>query len=247
MTTSQLQFEKSSAEQTPPSKDEMIPCGTHSMRGAAEDRTVDDGINGTISLKPAYVESAKAGAGEPIWVRAEANDESVNVIREIHANGRSINLPVEQRKELELTPDDEVDIWILAADVDSTEQITDSDKTNEENQMDRRVIIFADEQFTYHYVEDQGTTNCGISLDNREYRDGSDEMPEMFDKCTDCVVRSSQDMTNKEIIDWFSNEAGFGKSGGAPSYMSHEQLVAIRDKWMDMKDKISELEEEVNN
>lgn len=234
------------ATKTAPGKDEMIPCGSYEMRESSEDRTVSDSINGTVSLREAWVESVDAGPNDHIWLHAEANGESIDVIRQIHANGTSVSLPLEKRQELNLEPGDDVHIWIAGVDEETIpEEVKGSvGKTEtEEPDMDRRVIVFADEQFTYHYVEDDGETNCGISLDDKEYREGSDEMPDFFDQCSDCVIRSSEEMTNEDIINWFSQEAGFEKSGGAPSYMTHEQLVAIRDGWLDMKDQIEELED----
>jgi len=218
------------------------------MRASAEDKTVSDGINGTISLREVWVESADAGPNDHIWLHAEANGESVDVIRQIHANGTSISLPLKERQELNLEPGDNVQIWIGTVDEDAIpEEVKGSAEKTETKKpnMDRRIIVFADEQFTYHYVEDDGETNCGISLDDKEYREGSDEMPDFFDQCSDCVIRSSEEMTNEDIIDWFSQEAGFIKTGGAPSYMTHDQLVAIRDGWLDMKDRIEELEEKL--
>jgi len=239
------------ATETPPGKDEMIPCGSYTMRESSEDRTVSDGINGTISLREAWVESADAGANEHVWLHAEANGESVDVVRQIHANGKSVSLPLEKRKELNLNPGDEVAIWISGVDEDiipgEVKGPAQKTETEEATEMDRRVVIFADDPFTYHYVEGDGETNCGISLNQNEYRHGADEMPESYDQCPDCVIRSSEELTNEDIINWLSQEAGFEKSGGAPSYMTHEQLVAIRDGWLEMKERIEELEQELNN
>jgi len=221
------------------------------MRESSEDRTVRDNINGTISLSEGELShpNVNAGPNEHIWMCAEANNEAVETIQQVHASGKSVSLPVEKREKLDLKPGDEVKIWIAGVDDDTIpEEIKEPiGKTQtEESDMDRRIVVFADEQFTYHYVENDGETNCGISLNDKEYREGSDEMPDFFDQCSDCVIRSSEEMTNEDIIDWFSQEAGFEKSGGAPSYMTHEQLVAIRDGWLDMKDRIEELEDRIS-
>lgn len=249
MSTYTQDSNKGMAAQSPPGKDEMIPCGTYTMRPSSDDRTVGDGINGTITLQKSWLDTINVDPKDHIWFHAEANAKEIDTILQVHASGRSVTLPREDRQQLNLEPDDEVNFWITKA---SEEQIPQDQKqdvrktfSEDEDEMEKRVIIFGDEQFTYHYAESEDETNCGIPLDQREFRDGFEDPPDFFDLCADCAVLSSEEMTNEQIIEWLSQEAGFQKSGGTPSYLNHDQLVALRDSWLEMQERIEELEEQI--
>lgn len=236
----------------PRSKDDMVPIGTTRMRPSADSREVRDGINGTINFKEPQLKTIGAGAGDYIWLKAEANGKSIDTLLQIHANGRSTTVPSDDRAKLNLEPNDEIRCWIATADdedipEDESRQVQKT-LTGDDAEMDRRIVVFRDDPFTYHYLgDDAEETNCGLSLEDRQHRTG-DDPADILDLCSDCAVRSSAEMTNEEIIDWLSAEerANFEKTGGPPGYLNKEQLVALRDAWLKMEDRVDELEDQVD-
>jgi bifunctional DNA-binding transcriptional regulator/antitoxin component of YhaV-PrlF toxin-antitoxin module len=252
MSTNVTQANKAEPERATPGKDDMLPCGTTMMRESTDSRSVGDQINGTINLKDPWLESIGAGAGDRIWIHAEANGKELDTVLKIHANSRSVTLPKEKRQKLDLEPGDEIKYWIAKADSgtqpESDNKIQQTLSEDENNKM-MRVIVLADNPFTYHLSDKKGKTACGIKLSERgpdEYREGTEDMREIFDPCLDCIARDSAEMTNDELIEWFRQKVGFERDGNTRSYMSKSGLMAVRDGWLELEDKIAEKDEELN-
>lgn len=231
-----------------PRKEYMTYCGQYQMRSASSDtKAGEDGINGTVVVPKSKAKAAGVSPGDDVFVLVEANGKTTTAERAFHKSGNTLTLPLEKRQELSLSPGDEIEFWIDSVRDDSakSEDVTTKDEERVQATIDSEAVEHAEEYFavignslTYHLLdsEDADETVCGVSLEDKDYRGGEDP-GNILDACHDCKVCSSKPMTNEEIVDWLSVEAEFEQAGGPPSYFNKEQLAAIRDRILELKDK----------
>lgn len=219
-------------------KEYMHYAGRHQMR-PEQSKDVSDNINGTVNLSESDIHAINAKENSKIRVLAEAGDESVVIERTIHSNGRSFTIPLSARKQLGLTPGSEVELWVDLVEREPEEETKEvsTPETKSKAEMEQLSVWFVGDEF-YHYVENEDAeeTKCGISLDSREYRGPTEDPGEFLTVCSDCAVRSSRAMSNDEIVDWLAEHAGFERTGGPPSYLNKDQLVALRDYILELQD-----------
>lgn len=227
----------------PPSKEQMVYCGSREVGESSKD--VEDNVDGTLSIKDGHRAATGAKPGDTIWVRVDANGKETKARRQLHSTGRTFTLPVNNRKELDLEPGDEVEYWIAAAEnlarspSDSTQRVK-SRNTDETSTEERCVIIEDEGGLTYHVVsdEDEDTTVCGADLSSRSVRRFSDP-GDALELCPECNVRGSEEMSNREIVEWLAETIDdFGEPlDSNPSYLSKGHLVALRDHILELRDK----------
>jgi bifunctional DNA-binding transcriptional regulator/antitoxin component of YhaV-PrlF toxin-antitoxin module len=227
----------------------MVYAGSHEMR-TEEAKDVSDGINGTISLAQNITQAINAKGDSIIQVLVEFGGQSLVIERSLHSNGKSFTIPSSARKELGLSPGDEVEIWVDLLEREpkkseskpkskSKRRQTQKTLTGDDAEMQELSVWFVGDA-DYHYVDDEDAdeTNCGISLEGRDYRGPTTDPGEFLTVCPDCNVRSSKSMTNEEIVDWLADTMGFERTGGPPSYLNKEQLVVIRDYILELQDRV---------
>lgn len=245
MSTLDTYAHKMSGESDGPSKEYMHYAGTDSLR-EEDGKDVSDGLNGTMTLTEGDVSAINAKAGSKIRILAEANGRAVVAERPLHQNARSVTLPLKKRQELGLTPGDEIEWWIELVerepdDGSSSSSSTSTNSSGASDDMEYQCLWFIGET-EFHYVEDEDAeeTQCGEPLDDREYRIEPEEPSGFLTVCPECNIKDSVDMTNQEIAQWFASEAGFDLGSGPPSYFKKEQLVALREWALDLKEQTEE-------
>lgn len=234
--------------------DEPDPAYMHHCRELElrNDNTAGDGLNGSIRLDEADLKAVGAEPGDPVKVYAESEDRWILYERDTYTDRPGIGMPRGHREELGLDSDNRtVQIWLDEAESDP-DDTTDEDETTrkqvsltgEKPEEQEYVQIPDDDPIKYHHVSssDDHVTECGIQIKNRgrRFSDPGDALKQ----CNDCAVRSSDEMTNKEIVDWLGDQAGFEATEGTPAYLSKKQLVALRDYVLDLQD---DLEDESTN
>lgn len=230
-----------------PKKEDMWPCGPHEMK-PEESKEVSDGLNGTLYLGERQLKAIKAKPGSTVRILAEANGRQVETKRTVHQSGNSVTLPASERRKLDLSVSDEVDVWVELIERESEDkgQSRGKSRTSDDDMDDQLYVWFIGDE-VFHRVEsgDADETACSLELSEREHKITED--PGGFlDLCKDCAVRSSSEMTNEEIVDWLADEAEFEKSGGPPSYFNKGQLVALRDAFIELQDQANEYEQTIN-
>ncbi|MDB9249604.1 hypothetical protein PN419_11430 [Halorubrum ezzemoulense] len=215
------------------------------------DKTAGDGLNGSISLSETDLEAIGADPGDKIRVYAEANGRWILYERDSYSDRAGVGIPKGHREKLNLGSDSRrIEIWLDEAETDSDTTASESaatqvSLTGEKTEQRQHVLIPANSAITYHNVSssDDTTTECGIDFQGETYRLFSDP-GDALDQCTDCAVRSSDDMTNKELVEWLGEQAGFEAEDGTPAYLSKEQLVALRDYVLDLEEQVADSDEE---
>lgn len=230
-----------SAEEPDPRR--MRHCGRTKLRN---DKSSSDGLNGSIRLSKDDLNTVGATLGDPVKVYIESGDKYVYYERSTYSDRPGIGLPKERRKHLGLNQDNrEVEVWIDEPDepepdedslVDSPKQASLTDKEPEEQPY---VYIPDVNSLRYHHVTsgDADKTECGISFENQEHRRFK-KPSDAFDECSDCFIRSSEDMTNEQLIRWFGEQAGFDHNSGTPTYMSQEQMKQLRDYVLELQERV---------
>lgn len=230
----------------PPTKEEMVYCGEYELSSATKD--VEDNIDGTLTVQEGHRAAAGAKGGDRIWVRVEHNGDETWARRKLHSTGRSVTLPLEARKQIGLKPGDTVRYWIDLADVSREQQTAGGfgggggggDPTPERD-TDPYVVDSDESGLTYHVVseDDRDETVCGIDLADKDVNRFSDP-GDVLEICADCNVRASEDMSNREIVDWFAGTIdNFPDPRDTnPSYLTKEQLVALRDNLLELREEV---------
>lgn len=226
----------------PPSKEEMVFCGQQTLNPASKD--VEDGVDGTLTISDGERAASGANPGDEIWLRVQHEDKEIYARRKLHSTGRSVTLPLTSRKQINLKPGDKIRYWIDLADVQRENgQISDSDEPATVSEQDPYVFDESDSDLVYHTVGDTNDeTLCGLDLSERSVRQFSDP-GDILTFCSECNVRSSEDMSNREIVEWLDDTVdGFNldHSKPNPSYMTKDQLVALRDHLLELREEVGE-------
>lgn len=221
----------------------MHHCSEFELRN---DKTAGDGLNGSIRLDKNDLKTVGAEPGDPVIVYAEANGRWILYERKTYTDRAGVGMPKDQREKLGLDSNNRtVELWLDEAESEPDDTSDEDEKagkqvslTGEETKEQEYVLIPDDSPIEYHHVSssEDTETECGISFRGREYRRFSDP-GDALDQCNDCAIRSSDDMTNKELVEWLGEQAGFEADEGTPSYLSKEQLVALRDYVLELQEK----------
>lgn len=231
---------------------DMVPAGEYELRN---DKTASDGLNGSVLVNEGSLKAVDAEPGDPVRVYAEANGHWILYERDTYSDRSGIGLPKDHRAELSLDSDNRtVRLWLNEAETDladsdatqDTNNGTQVDLTGDEATEREYVALLNDKQFRYHYVTAPGetTTECGIDFNDEPAKRFTDP-GDAFEECSDCAIRSSDEMTNKELVEWLGEQAGFEvDDGGAPAYLSKHQLVALRDLVLELQENQASEEQE---
>ncbi|MFC7134723.1 MULTISPECIES: hypothetical protein [Salinibaculum] len=227
--------------------DEPDPAYMHHCREfeLRNDNTAGDGLNGSIRLDENDLKAVGAEPGDPVRVYAEADGRWILYERDTYTDRAGIGMPKGHREKLGLDSNNRtVELWLDEA-KSEPDDTSDEDEntgkqvslTGEEAKEREYVLIPDDSPIKYHHVSssEDNKTECGISFRGREYRRFSDP-GDALDQCSDCAIRSSDDMTNKELVEWLGEQAGFEANEGTPAYLSKGQLVALRDYVLELQE-----------
>jgi hypothetical protein len=223
----------------------MFPCTRDGPIRLRDDKTAGDGLNGSIPLNESDLSGVKAEKGDPIKIYAEANGRWILYERDTYSDRAGVGMPKGHREKLDLDSENRtIELWIDEADETSEKSgPTESENSDKQvsltgTQVDKQeyVQIPEEDPLTYHHVSssDDGTTECGISFGEQANR--FTDPGDALNQCSDCAIRSSDDMTNKELVEWLGEQAGFEADNGTPAYLSKGQLVALRDYILDLQD-----------
>jgi len=210
-------------------------CGEYTLRAEKGGKDVSDGINGTMTLRDDDMKAVGAKPGSRIRLRVKHEDKTAETERQIHASGRTVTFPLNERQKLGLEPGDSVEYWIKHVEPPG-EQTALSEDEEEDSQEDYIAVIAG--EFTYHYVSSKTPqqTLCGRSLEDREFRVGGDP-GDVFEECEECAVIRSDSVSNEQLVKWLGKQAGFEPSDGNPAYFNKEQLLALRDHILELRQK----------
>lgn len=226
----------------------MHHCKEFELRS---DKTAGDKLNGSIRLDEKDLNAVGAKKGDRVKVYAEANGRWVLYERDSYGDRAGVGMPKARREDLELNTDNRiVEIWLDEADEAQPESTSESENdstgtqavlTDEEPDEEQYVLVLDDSPITYHNISssDDSTTECGLEFDGMEYRRFTDP-GDALDHCSDCAVRSSDDMTNRELAEWLADQAGFEVGEGQPAYLTNDQFVALRDYILELQDRVAE-------
>jgi hypothetical protein len=232
-----------------PSPAYMRHCRRTKLRN---DNSSSDGLNGSIRLSEDDLKAVGVSPGDRVKVYIESDDKYVHYERRTYSDRPGVGLPKKHRSQLGLDKNNrEVEVWIGKPDVaeaneDSSENPREQvSPTSEDSEEPPYVLIPGDSPFRYHHAKPNGVdeTECGISFDDREHRRFEDPS-DALDECTDCFIRSSDDMTNQQLIRWFGEQAGFDHDHGTPTYMSQEQMKVLRDYVLELQEQAESGEDE---
>jgi hypothetical protein len=228
--------------------DEPNPAYMHHCKEfrLRNDNTASDGLNGSITLDESDLHAVGVEMGDPVRVYAEANGRWILYERGTYNDRAGVGMPKSHREKLGLDSENRmVELWLdepqeIESEPDPESGNSDGKQvslTGEEADEQEFVVINDDSPFTYHHVSssDDHMTECGLDFEGKDRRRFTDP-GDALDQCSDCVVRSSDDMTNKELVDWLGEQAGFEATGSAPAYLSKEQLVTLRDYVLELQD-----------
>ncbi len=228
----------------------MWYCGSAKIRSDPNNQT--DGLSGSLPLTEEDLQATGASGEDKVKLVVKKDGRYVETERAIHADGRSITLPTQKRRKLDLELEDEVEYWIdLVEEQEGGKERTGSENNQQtltgevvDENVDTKLAAKFPGQDTYHYIgsQDAEETVCGITLDGRDYRTGQEPSGGLLELCRNCAVRSAGDMSNEEIVDWLSSVAGFEKTEGPPSYLNKNQLLQLRDYILELQDKARERE-----
>lgn len=228
-----------SAEEPDPAY--MRHCRRTELR---DDKSSSDGLNGSIRLSEDDLNAVGATPGNRVKVYIESGDRYVHYERSTYSDRPGIGIPKERREQLGLDKSNrEVEVWIdepnepepdEEASDDSSKQVS---LTGEDADQAPYVLIPDDSPFRYHHVKsgEADETECGIPFDHKEHRRFKDPS-DALDECSDCFIRSSDDMTNEQLIRWFGEQAGFDHDHGTPTYMSQKQMKELRDYVLELQE-----------
>lgn len=235
--------------------DEPDPAYKHHCKEfeLRNDKTAGDGLNGSIRLNEGDLKAVGAEPGDPIRVYAEANGRWILYERNSYSDRAGVGMPKDCREKLGLNSNNRtVEIWLDEVESEPDDSADENEDTGtqvsltgEETQDREYVLIPNDSPVKYHHVSSSNhtETECGINFGEREHRIFSDP-GDALDQCSDCAVRSSDDMTNKELVEWLGDQAGFDAEGGTPAYLSKGQLVALRDYVLEIQEQSEDSAEE---
>lgn len=262
-------FQQDSPDGSP--TEAMISYGNISKKGADEpdpaymhhctefelrnDQSAGDGLNGSIALNESDLKAIGAEPGDPVRVYAEANSRWILYERDSYADRAGVGIPKSHREKLNLTSEDRtVEIWLDEAESAPDDTTSDGEEgakqvslTGDEAQEREYILIPDDSPVKYHHVSSSSDyeTECGINFEGQAHRRFTDP-GDALDQCSDCAIRSSDDMTNKELVEWLGQQAGFEAQEGTPAYLSKEQLVALRDYVLDLQEQAEDQEDAVD-
>lgn len=226
----------------------MIPCGEYEMREGNAETHGDDGINGTIVVPQSKVKAAGAGPQEEVRVRVETDGQALTMDRKIHSSGNTLTIPLDKRRELGLEPGDTIEFWIEAVNEEASDdrvQRTLDGKEQAQKDEEERAYAVIDNSFTYHLLSGKSNeeTVCGLSLDDKDTRTGSDP-GDFLDACLECKAHSSQSLTERETVKLLEEKvSGFRETEGPPTDLSGEQLQAIKEDVLEKEEIEAELRE----
>jgi hypothetical protein len=230
----------------------MYHCTEFELRN---DQSAGDSLNGSIALDESDLKAIGAEPGDPVRVYAEANGRWILYERDSYADRAGVGIPKSHREKLSLTSEDRtVEIWLDEAESAPDDTTSDGEKggkqvslTGDEAQEREYVLIPDDSPVKYHHVSSSSDheTECGINFEGQAYRRFTDP-GDALDQCSDCAIRSSDDMTNKELVEWLGQQAGFEAQEGTPAYLSKKQLVALRDYVLDLQEQAEDQEDAVD-
>lgn len=228
----------------------MHHCREYELRN---DKTAGDGLNGSISLDESDLKAVGAEPGDPIKVYAEANGRWILYERGSYSDRAGVGIPKSHREKLNLGSQSRtIELWLDEVESESDNTTNESENTGtqvsltgEEAEKQKYVLIPDDSPIKFHHVSssDDMVTECGIDFEGQAHRQFSDP-GDALDQCDDCAIRSSDDMTNKELVDWLGKQAGFEAEEGTPAYLSKGQLVALRDYVLELQDQVDNDSEE---
>lgn len=221
----------------------MHHCKEFELRN---DNTAGDGLNGSLRLDESDLKAVNADKGDHVTVYAEANGRWLLYERKSYSDRAGVGMPKSHREKLELDSENRtVELWLDEAENPKPDTVSESEEntgkqvslTGEEANKQDYVLIPDDSPVKFHHVSSSSDeeTECGINFENREHRQFSDP-GDALDQCNDCAVRSSDDMTNKELVEWLGDQAGFEAKTGTPAYLDKQQLVALRDYVLDLQE-----------
>ena len=220
----------------------MHHCTEFELRN---DNTAGDGLNGSITLDENDLKAVGAEPGDPVRVYAEANGRWILYERDSYTDRAGVGMPKGHREKLDLSSENRtVELWLDEAESESDDTADKGDSTGtqisltgDEAQEREYVLIPDDSPIKFHHVSssEDKETECGINFEGQDHRRFGDP-GDALDQCGDCAIRSSDDMTNKELVEWLGEQAGFEAQGGTPAYLSKGQLVALRDYVLDLQE-----------
>lgn len=228
------------------SADDPDPAYLHHCKrfDLRNDKTASDGLNGSIILDENDLNAVGVGQGEHVKVYAEANGRWVMYERKTYSDRPGVGMPKNHREKLGLdTENRTIEVWLDQPEnpEPDTDDADDSGGTQVsltgEDADEQEFVQIADENpFTYHHVRTSGEhiTECGIGFEEMEHRRFTDP-GDALDQCSDCAVRSSDNMTNKQLVEWLGKQAGFEANDGTPAYLSKKQLIALRDYVLELQ------------
>lgn len=221
----------------------MHHCKEFELRN---DSSARDGLNGSIRLDKNDLKAINAEPGDPVRVYAEANGRWILYERDTYTDRAGVGIPKNHRGKLGLDSKNRIiELWLDEAESEPdnpSEEDENAGKqvslTGEEAKGRDYVLILDDNLPKYHHISssENTETECGITFRDREYRRFSSDPGDALDQCSDCAIRSSNDMTNKELVEWLGEQAGFEADDGTPAYLSKGQLVALRDYVLELQD-----------
>ncbi|WP_276275756.1 hypothetical protein [Haloarcula regularis] len=230
--------------------DEPDPAYMHHCREfeLRNDNTAGDGLNGSIRLEKKDLKAVGAKPGDPVKVYAEADGRWILYERDTYTDRAGVGMPKGHREKLGLNSSNRtVELWLDEAESEPDETSDEDEKTGkqvsltgEETKEREYVLIPNDSPIKYHHVSSKDSkTECGIDFGEQEHRRFSDP-GDALDQCSDCAIRSSDDMTNKELVNWLGEQAGFEAKEGTPAYLSKGQLVALRDYVLELQEELAD-------
>lgn len=234
----------------------MHYCREYELLEMSKDKS-QDGLNGTLQLSNRDLETIGVETGDEIILYVEHKDNWICTKVEVYPSRAAVTLPKKCREELGLERGEQtVEYWIAnPADypyevnpVGSSEvnQPTlndsyESDRSGEnipnQNDDDELVWVMESTTDTYHHVRgNEKVTYCGIDFSDKKSKMITDP-GDTLEECGNCA-RSSSDMTNRELVDWFGTRAGFDNDD-SPSYMDNEQMMKLKQYIEEIEAKIS--------
>lgn len=205
----------------------MIPCGEFRLRS---DNSSSDKLNGSIRLSEQPLDAVGIDPGERVQVYIEANNQWVQYERKTYSDRAGVGLPMKYREKLGLNQNNRsISIWIDEPE-DQTEETSEQASLTNDTTGQEFVWIMDNESTTYHHVASNGgnRTICKTDFGEKDHKIVEDP-GDVLEECEECSVRSSTDMTQKELINWLGNEIGFDTDSGTAEYLSKPQIIAIRD------------------
>jgi hypothetical protein len=245
-----------------PDVEDMVPVRTYSM-GENKGNSPDD-INGRLPLNERHRAAVGAEPDEYVWLRVRAlkNDEEVVTKQRIYNSGRGISLEHNDRKKLDLEPNDEVKYWI--APIENGQRPTKGDQTGDkaitvsnaiqsaaedtDDQRDKYVWLKDTDSTTFHHVDfdTESSTVCGIDFSDHEAVT-TDDPGGFLDECRNCVRTESDELSNRQLIEGIGDMADFELTrDDRTNYLKREQLVAIWERMVEQEQKIEELEKQTD-